>query len=262
MRNVWAISGLHVKLSVGVIDIKRVQLSLALASCLAGLTCANGTPANTVNKHAPYVYAPQDEKAKLGKLGMTTAKCVIHAKASAKSQVFYKLKQNEYIVVLPHNRAWVKVLLQNGAYGFIESPKVQIMPYVVTGGKSPGAGYKLTNPGAPAHISEHAMSFVGQYVTSKIRGGGFVSKVFTDSGVPLPVALEKQSEEGVPVPTLEKLVPGDRLYFWSNSKDRMDFAGIYLGNGYFVAPLPGHDTISTEYLGQKKWLDRLVAGRH
>jgi len=66
---------------------------------------------------------------------------------------------------------------------------------------------------------------------------------------------------GTPVTRLEDLQPGDRLYFWDAKRGMIGHTGIYLGGGYFVHSSRGHGGVNTDYLGQKKWLNILVAAR-
>lgn len=151
---------------------------------------------------------------------------------------------------MPYNEEWIRVLLQNGTFGFVLSAKISVLPYRVS--SSP---ISLT---PPADVSNRALRLVGQPIDRKLRGGGFISKVFGDA---LPESLAKQAETGQPVTRLENLKPGDRVYFWDDDKGKMGFGGIFVGNGYFVGPLPGHQSIATDYLGKKKWLKSLVAAR-
>lgn len=65
----------------------------------------------------------------------------------------------------------------------------------------------------------------------------------------------------MPITKLEDLQKGDRLYFWSKSRNKIGHTGVYLGNGYFVHSSSGKGKVTTDYLATPKWLNILVAAR-
>src|SRR5687768_11393784 len=73
------------------------------------------------------------EKKVLGKLGQATEKTPIYASMSSKARVYYRVKQYEYLVVTDSSRDnWMKVLLQNGRYGYVPADTIAKLPYEVT----------------------------------------------------------------------------------------------------------------------------------
>jgi hypothetical protein len=205
------------------------------------------------------VVSRQSTKGKvvLGSLGRVIEGCTIYSKPDTHSDVYYQLKAQDYLVIQRGEFDWTRILLQNGTYGYAVTSKIAKLPYSVTAGNRPAAGPKLGGD----DITSVSLREVGQPIKKSMRGGGFVRQVFASAGKKLPRSLAKQIEIGATVDRLENLKPGDRVYFWSKKRDEVDFAGIFVGKGYFIAPLPGDSMISTHYLGEKKWLDQLVAAR-
>jgi len=217
-------------------------------------------------------------KVVLGKLGQVTEAARIYRRASVNSQVCYKIKAYEYIVIKPATDGWFKVLLQNGSYGYVKSDAVARLPYEVTvNAKDFSRNRSLTYRGstreapgtyASAEAAQYALSYIGTpYVwggTDPNRGidcSGLVQQMFGKVGENLPRTAAEQAHVGTPVTRLEDLQPGDRLYFWDAKRGMIGHTGIYLGGGYFVHSSRGHGGVNTDYLGQKKWLNILVAAR-
>ncbi|HTQ11631.1 MAG TPA: C40 family peptidase [Fimbriimonadaceae bacterium] len=215
-------------------------------------------------------------KVVLGKLGQVTEPTRIYRRASANSQVCYRVRAFEYIVIKPAPEGWFKVLLQNGTYGYVKSDAVAKLPYEVTINQPSSRNYELPYRGttrtmpsnASAEAAEYALKFVG---TPYVWGGtdpnkgidcsGLVQKMFGLVGEHLPRTAAEQALVGSPVRRLEDLKPGDRLYFWDAKRGMIGHTGIYLGGGYFVHSSRGHNGVNTDYLGQRKWLNILVAAR-
>ncbi|MFI5385207.1 MAG: NlpC/P60 family protein, partial [Fimbriimonadales bacterium] len=72
------------------------------------------------------------EKVVLGKLGQVTEATRIYAHPNRNSQVYYKIKAYEYVVIKPSSDNWFKVLLRNGRYGYVQADVVAKLPYQVT----------------------------------------------------------------------------------------------------------------------------------
>lgn len=196
----------------------------------------------------------------LGKLGQATFPCDIFAKPDIGSQVYYSVKAQDYLVVdTAKESGWVKVLLQNGQYGFVQVDSVKVMEYQVTTTKM-SQDAKLGKVRGLARAAELALSKVGP-ISDELDSGTFVQKTFAKIGVKLSADPEKQSKVGKTVAALEKLVKGDRVYFWVEEAGKIDEVGIYLGNGYFVYLNEASGEVETQYLGEEKWLKKLVAAR-
>ncbi len=210
------------------------------------------------------------EKKVLGKLGQATEKTPIYSKMTTKSRVYYRVKQYEYLVVTDStNQSWMKVLLQNGMYGYVPSETVAKLPYEVTTDVKPRTSRSAQgNSGSRGWAAEAGLQFRGTpYVwggnslTQGIDCSGFVKKLFGQVGLNLPRTAAEQALVGQPITRLEDLQKGDRLYFWEKKRNKIGHTGIYLGNGYFVHSSRGKGGVDTDYLGSEKWLRILVAAR-
>ncbi len=210
------------------------------------------------------------ERKVLGKLGQATEKTPIYASMSTRARVFYRVKQYEYLVVTDSSRDnWMKVLLQNGQYGYVPADTVAKLPYEVTTEAQPRTSRSaIATPGSRGSAAEAGLQFRG---TPYVWGGndlnrgidcsGFVKKLFGGVGVDLPRTASEQALVGQKITRLEDLQKGDRLYFWENKRAKIGHTGIYLGNGYFVHSSRGKGGVDTDYLGSPKWLKILVAAR-
>ena len=210
------------------------------------------------------------EKKVIGKLGQATEKTPIYASMSTRSKVYYRVKQYEYLVVTDSSRDnWMKVLLQNGKYGYVPADTIAKLPYEVSAEVQPRTSRtSVANQTSRGYAADMGLQFRG---TPYVWGGndlnrgidcsGFVKKLFGQVGVNLPRTAAQQALVGQPITRLEDLQKGDRLYFWENKRNIIGHTGIYLGNGYFVHSSRGHNGVATDYLGSPKWLKILVAAR-
>lgn len=210
------------------------------------------------------------EKKVLGKLGQATEKTPIYASMSSRARVYYRVKQYEYLVVADSSRDnWMKVLLQNGQYGYVPADTIAKLPYEVTTEAKPRTSRSSLGSGSSrGWAAEKGLEFRG---TPYVWGGndlnrgidcsGFVKKLFGAVGMNLPRTASEQALVGTSITRLEDLQKGDRLYFWENKRNKIGHTGIYLGNGYFVHSSRGKNGVDTDYLGSPKWLKILVAAK-
>jgi cell wall-associated NlpC family hydrolase len=214
----------------------------------------------------------------LGKLGQAIKETAITAKPGGK--VYYRVKPYEYLVLRTSDKSGTyKVLLQNGKDGYVSSDAVAKLPYDVTAPKpsvssrsstfaSRSSGTSSLTSRTRAGVAQYSLNFTG---TPYVWGGndpnkgidcsGFVKYLYGQIGVSLPRTAREQVNYGVAVTRLEDLQPGDRLYFWSKSRNMIGHTGIYLGNGYFCHATSSKGQVTTDYLGTKHWLSQLVAAR-
>ena len=224
------------------------------------------------------------DKIVLGKLGQATERASIYSSMRRGSRVYYHVKPYEYLVIQETGSGnWYRVLLQNGAYGYVSTEKVAKLPYQVTsekkGSRSDSRQSFASRSGSalsPAARSSSASNFVAReslrYIGTPYKWGGedmfngvdcsgFVQNLYGKIGVSLPRTAAEQAGVGMPIHRLEDLQPGDRLYFWENKRGKIGHTGIYLGGGYFCHSSMTHHGVATDYLGSKKWLRILVAAR-
>lgn len=193
----------------------------------------------------------------------------IFANPDKNSQVVYRAKKSEYLVVQDFKfPQWRKVLLQNGKFGYVPSDLVAKLPYEVTmDAGSLGEGL-ASRAAAGSAVANQSLRYLGtpyksggNSLENGIDGAGFVKQLFGQIGIDLPRNAAEQVTVGTPITKLEDLQPGDRLYFWDAKEGKVGHAGIYLGNGYFSHASESKREVCREYLGEKKWLAILVAAR-
>lgn len=200
----------------------------------------------------------------LGKVAQTLSRFGIHKSPSSRSPIYCAVEPYQYLIVT-HTRSsqWMGVVLNNGAYGFVPTSGIAILPYTVRQTVNRSTGNAASRSGAAAA----ATRFIGtpyKWGGTDLIGGidcsAFVKKIFGSIGVNLPRTAKEQAYVGTPITRLENLQPGDRLYFWEAKRGKIGHTGIYLGNGYFVHSSSGNHGVSTNYLS-KGWIKLLVAAR-
>lgn len=220
-------------------------------------------------------FAPA-QKIVVGKLGQALKQVPIRAKPTTSARTYYKVKPYEYLVINAFNDKYHKVLLQNGAQGYVETSSVARLPYDVTmdkptKGKGSVAGSTgrdlgtITSRSQAAQISTSfngtPYKWGGNDPNAGIDCSAFVKYLYGQIGINLPRTAAQQVTVGKVVSKLEDLQAGDRLYFWSKSRGKIGHTGIYLGNGYFSHSSSSRGGVATDHLGDPKWKNILVAAR-
>ncbi len=216
----------------------------------------------------------QEKRVVLGKLGQAIKETKILSKPGGRA--YYTVKPFEYLVLKTSDKPnTFKVLLQNGKDGYVNADDVAKLPYDVTrpAQTAPTASTKRSGTTALTSrsresVAQYSLNFTG---TPYVWGGNdpnkgidcsaFVKYLYGQIGVNLPRTAAEQVNVGQPITRLEDLQPGDRLYFWSSSRNKIGHTGIYLGNGYFCHATSSKGKVTTDYLGTDKWMKILVAAR-
>ncbi len=203
----------------------------------------------------------------IGRLAEALKPTRIYASPSTHSRSYYRVPAYQYLVVNSTSGNFVRVLLQNGTFGYAPQSAVVELPYKVTS-SSPVARSAPEESRAGNAIANYGLSFQGTpykwggtSVNSGIDCSGFVQKLYGDvAGIRLPRTAAEQALVGEPVTRLENLVPGDRLYFWDSKRGKIGHTGVYIGRGMFVHSSHGHGGVATDYL-TAKWQRILWAAR-
>lgn len=217
----------------------------------------------------------------LGKLGQALEGSAIYASPNSRARVFYKVQPYEYLIIQSSRKeGWLRVVMENGRYGYIDAGAVARLPYEVTAKDTQPPRNRTTTMasrgGVTASGSGDAREWVSQYAlnyigTPYVWGGtnmdkgvdcsGFVLRMYGKIGIDLPRTAAEQALVGQPINRLEDLQPGDRLYFWSDKRNKIGHTGIYLGNGFFVHSSYSKGQIVTDDLRKEYWRKTLVAAR-
>ena len=89
---------------------------------------------------------------------------------------------------------------------------------------------------------------------------GLVYYCFQENGIDVPRALSKQAKYGQEVEQ-EDLLPGDVLFFWSSDEGQIQYVGIYVGDGKFVAARNSEKPVSVMELTSKYFSERFLFAR-
>lgn len=218
------------------------------------------------------VFAQDEERITLGKLGQATEATKIYRTASTRSTVYYNVKPFEYLVINSYEKeGWLKVLLRNGKHGFIPDDKIARLPYNVTiPKKTKGTGLPTGDAKSVLAMSYKYMGtpykWGGNDLKSGIDCSGFVKELFAQIGVDLPRTAAEQYKVGKAVARIEDLKPGDRLYFWEEKRGLIGHTGIFMGftaegGAFFIHSSKGNKGVATDDLREPKWRKLLVAAR-
>jgi cell wall-associated NlpC family hydrolase len=202
----------------------------------------------------------------LGRLGQTLKSTKIYGSPSTRGRIYYRPKAFEYIVLrTTRNKLFHRVLMSNGADGYVLRNAVAELPYEVTTKASNNLGGPA--PATRAALANYATKYVGtpyvwggNDINNGIDCSAFVKQLYGKVGVSLPRTAAEQALVGRPITRLEELQPGDRLYFWERKRNKIGHTGIYMGNGWFVHSSRGKGGVGTDYLSEK-WRKILVAAR-
>lgn len=235
----------------------------------ARLTFAISVFALSISAHA-------QRKVSLGKLGQALEQVPIYASPTTSARKYYTVRAYEYLIIQnAKQETWLRVLLQNGKFGYVPAEKVARLPYDVTQTQSRPSGSSvsrgsLPNPsgGTREQIANYSLNYVGtKYVwggndlNNGIDCSGFVKALYGKIGISLPRTAAEQALVGEPISRLEDLRPGDRLYFWSDKRNKIGHTGIYLGNGFFSHSTPSRNGVGTDDLRNPHYRKMLVAAR-
>jgi len=213
----------------------------------------------------------------IGKLGQAIRATRIYAAPNSRSRVYYSLKPYQYVIINPSKYdKWLKVRMQNGRDGYVVAEAVARLPYTVTLNSTQPSRHSSANrgqavvpgSGVGSALANYSLRFVGtpykwggNDLLNGVDCSGFVKQIYGQIGVNLPRTAAQQVFVGTPIRRLEDLQPGDRLYFWDHKRGKIGHTGMYLGRGYFVHSSSSKGAVTTDYLGQERWLKILVAAR-
>lgn len=170
----------------------------------------------------------------------------LRADASTASSVIKVLPNGYTLTVLDVSNGWVKVSDSNGVIGFVSSE------YVVLNEGSPVA----VASSKADEIVAYSKQFIGTpYVpggtslTSGVDCSGFTYALFKHFGIQLNRVSRDQIKNGTPV-SKESLMPGDLVFFHSETSNAISHVGMYIGNGQYIHSTDGKGkgvTISSLY---------------
>lgn len=217
-------------------------------------------------------FAGSTVKVQIGKLGQSLKSTAIYSSASSRSRIYYRLKPYEYLVINPskYSTYW-KVLLQNGAQGYVRKEAVVELPYNITAEQPAPAAAPTGRDAGNTSSRAWAAQYGTKYTGTPYKWGGndplngidcsaFVKHCYGQIGISLPRTAAEQALVGTPIRKYEDLQPGDRLYFWDKKRGKIGHTGMYLGNGYFVHSSSGKGGVTTDVLSER-WQKICVGAR-
>jgi cell wall-associated NlpC family hydrolase len=228
--------------------------------------------------------AAQPEPVIVGWVGQVLKKASVYADAKLGSRVHFTVDPGPeaFLVVEPSApEGWVKILLTNGSYGFMQSGAIELVQD--TEGRFQQVTAQVTRPSQPrvatnttgsrsgaarATAAELGTTFKGtpykwggNDINNGIDCSAFVQQLYGAIGLQLPRTAAQQALVGTPITRLEDLRKGDRLYFWENRRNTIGHTGLYLGDGTFVHSSSSRRGVAIDRLTDPKWKNILVAAR-
>ncbi|CAN5390929.1 C40 family peptidase [soil metagenome] len=207
----------------------------------------------------------------IAQLGQSIRPSIIRKSPNSRAGIWYKPKAYQYVLVASQEgNGWNKVVMSNGADGFIRTEDVALLPqrYRVTrGAPTRSTGREVGNLTSRSGAARAGLNYVGvpykwggNDLLNGIDCSGFVKKLYGAIGIELPRTAAEQAQVGMKIDNFQDLQAGDRLYFWDGKKGKIGHTGLYLGNGFFVHSSSGHHGVNTDPLNAR-WQKLLVAAR-
>lgn len=192
--------------------------------------------------------------------------------------VISSLSKGTEINLLSYKENWFKAKLVNGSVGYVSADYISLNP--VANAPVNTSVTAVNVPYVPkvaptdetyslgAKIIETAYEYLGtpyRYATEgpdSFDCSGFTMYVMNIHGIKLPHQSGSQYLYGFEV-AKDELIPGDLVFFNSNSNAGVAHVGIYVGEGYFIHASSGRaysvtvsslsdDYYTTHYLGAKR----------
>ena len=101
----------------------RSLATLCASICLVGSALARST------------HSAQGSATVEGRLAKAKSGFSLRAKPTNRGAVYDNVKANDFLVDVPFDSRWSKVLLRNGRYGYAPKDKLLLLGYAVTGVK-------------------------------------------------------------------------------------------------------------------------------
>lgn len=207
--------------------------------------------------HAQFA-APTSQKV-VARLGVVALKgASIWGRYNGKVCQFCKCPQGSYIAIMGEAQGWYGVLMADGRIGYIQKSNIRLLEYDVVGGSEIAQDREQ-------RVIQTALRYLGipyQWGGTTARGidcSAFVRAVFRSNGVYLPRTAREQAQVGTPIDG-SQIQPGDRIYF-ACKHSRVDHAGIYIGNNYFIHASGGRGKVAIDSVFNKRFYNSLVAIR-
>ena len=196
----------------------------------------------------------------LGRLAKATKETSAYAEAGMGAKVLFRIPKDRYLVVRPGAEGrWAVVVLDDRTLAYVPMSALAVLAFEVTeGGIPPKVGDAIAVFALGATDAKAQPQ--GKSLRGAIGNGEFVALAYSTRGIVLPASPAAQAEIGVPVTRYEKLVPGDRLYLWDESTDRIGQAAIYVGGNQFVMADPKSGKVTMTALSESV-RKRIVAAR-
>ena len=211
-------------------------------------------------------------------LGMVSVdKSTIRKERDNASRLLSVLPQGSYLAITGEQEGFYAVLMIDRSTGWIPKDVVQIIDYKVALGSPdanrPPSAVDAAVSGFPTAVTDRTKSLLQAALTylgvpyrwaGTSRNGldcsGFVQRVFSSHGIPLPRVAADQSQVGVPVQWSD-LQAGDRIYFDMGHKGRISHTGIYLGRGYFIHASTNQGRVGVDSILRPNYYRALVGAR-
>lgn len=89
---------------------------------------------------------------------------------------------------------------------------------------------------------------------------GFIYYCFRQCDIAAPRSISSQYKYGKAVPE-DDLMPGDVVFFWLNNPDKVEYVGIYTGDGVFVAVSSSKNAVEEKNINSNYFAERYIGAR-
>lgn len=233
---------------------------LKTSSSWSNVKTASGKTGWVLSKYVSTKGTATTQAAISKKATVTSTTLNLRKSASTSSSVVYTLKKGQVLSILRASNGWYNVKASNGKIGWVNSKYVEVKSSATINRgditrepvkEQPKADAKTETSDAAdlgTAIVSYAKNFLGvKYVYGGMSPegfdcSGFVKYVFDHFNINIDRVSTDQATQGVEVNRAD-LRPGDLVFFDTNGgHNRVNHAGIYIGEGYFIQASSGSST--------------------
>ena len=234
--------------------------------------------------HSDYVSVLTRENAELG-YGQFLENSKVYTAVDPTSKVLDTANKDEKAYIIGVNTGWYKVIFKD-VIGYVPSNVLKLteVPYEnhdsenyprffrlgKSTGLAPSADALKEEVLIPSTDGEKIVATAKKYLgVPYVWGGaspsgfdcsGLVYYVFKVNGYSMYRTPEDQYRQGTYV-SRNNLQPGDVVFFYNDDPEKIQYCGIYIGDGYFIAARKTGDPVSEMFMNGNYYTERYMCAR-